>query len=97
MGARCCGVRGGGALWRFGGMTKSTCSCDVMCAVGLARVAAALLLLIAAVRMIDGDQMPGVALLGVVVAMMSVSVVVQQRAQRHPPRPNGAGHRGGVG
>jgi len=62
----------------------------------MARVAAAILLLIATVRMIAGEQVLGVGLLGVVVAMLSVSVVVQQRAQRHPPRPNSAGRRGGV-
>jgi hypothetical protein len=77
-------------------MTKSTWSCDVMCAVGMARVAAAILLLIATVRMIAGEQVLGVGLLGVVVAMLSVSVVVQQRAQRHPRLRNGVGHRGGL-
>jgi hypothetical protein len=57
-----------------------------MCAAGLARVAAVILTLVAAGRLLMGDRILGLALLLVVVAIFTVSTLVVRRARRTPDR-----------
>jgi len=60
---------------------------DVTCVVGMSRIVAAFLLLIAMTRMIAGDPLASVGLLAVVAGVVTLSVVVLHRARTAPVDP----------